>query len=259
MPMTRRWTAAFAAVLGLCLADAAGAACFDAAAWDDVLQRYTAPVPDVAAVGVDYAGLRESGALEPVVASLAACRPEGLAKAEAMSLWINAYNVLVIDKIVRERPERSIRDLGSLLRPVWKRPAGRVGGSMRSLHEIEHEILRPMGDPRIHGAIVCASQSCPSLRRESFDPARLDAQMEEQMRVFLADRRKGARQEGTRLRLSKIFDWFEEDFRPAGGVVAFVRPYLDFDPGPDPKVVWFDYDWSLNVWSGGNASPQSRQ
>jgi hypothetical protein len=134
-----------------------------------------------------------------------------------------------------------------------------VGGREVTLHEIEHDILRPLGDPRIHGAIVCASQSCPSLRREPFSAARLDAQLEDQMRSFLADRRKGARLEGRRLRLSKIFDWFEEDFAAAGGVVAFVRPYLDFDPGPDPKLIWFDYDWSLNVWSEGNSTPQSRQ
>jgi hypothetical protein len=257
--MRRGVAAIFGVALALPASGPAQAACFDEAAWNALLQRYTAEVPEVAAVGVDYAGLRGSQALAPVRSSLDSCRPESLAADARMALWINAYNVLVIDMVVRERPPKSIRDLGSLLRPVWKRPAGRVGGREVTLHQIEHEILRSLGDPRIHGAIVCASQSCPSLRRESFSAARLDAQLDDQMRAFLADRRKGARLEGGRLRLSKIFDWFEEDFRAAGGVVAFVRPYLDFDPGAKPGLVWFDYDWSLNVWSGGNASPQSRQ
>jgi len=257
--MRRGIAAIFTVALGLLTSGHAHAACFDEAAWSDVLQRYTAPVPEVAAVGVDYAGLRGSQALAPLLSSLESCRPESLDADARMALWINAYNVLVVEMVVRERPEKSIRDLGSLLRPVWKRPAGRVGGRKVTLHQIEHEILRPLGDPRIHGAIVCASQSCPSLRRESFSGARLETQLDDQMRIFLADRRKGARLDGGRLRLSKIFDWFEEDFREAGGVVAFVRPYLDFDPGAKPRLVWFDYDWSLNVWPRGNSSPQSRQ
>jgi hypothetical protein len=257
--MRRGIAAVFGVGLGLLVSGAVHAACFDEAAWNGVLQRYTAPVPEVAAVGVDYAGLRRSRALAPLLSSLESCRPESLDADGRMALWINAYNVLVVEMVVRERPKKSIRDLGSLLRPVWKRPAGRVGGRAVTLHQIEHDILRPLGEPRIHGAMVCASQSCPPLRREPFSAARLDAQLDDQMRSFLADRRKGARLEGGRLRLSKIFDWFEEDFRAAGGVVAFVRPYLDFDPGAKPKLVWFDYDWSLNVWSGGNSAPQSRQ
>jgi hypothetical protein len=87
---------------------------------------------------------------------------------------------------VRHPGIASIRDIGSLLRPVWNREAGRVGRRARSLGEIEHEILRPLGDPRIHGAIVCASVSCPPLRREPFAAARLDAQLDDQMRRWLA-------------------------------------------------------------------------
>jgi hypothetical protein len=176
-----------------------------------------------------------------------------------MAFWINAYNILAIDLVVKHDPPESIKDIGSFFSPVWKRPAGTVNGEVVTLHQIEHEILRPLGEPLIHAAIVCASQSCPSLRRTPYTGANVKAEMAQQMRAFLRDRRKGARLDGRRLRLSMIFKWFKSDFEPVGGVRSFVRGYLDFDPGRKPRLDYLDYDWSLNAFRGRSSAPQSRQ
>jgi hypothetical protein len=246
---TCRWVLACA----LLVAAPAGADCGETAAYARALARHTAEVAGLAGVAVDYAALRGDPGWSAAVAELRDCRPETLgSRAERLAFWINAYNALAIDLVVRAGPVESIRDLGSLVRPVWKREAGRIGGRSYSLDEIEHGILRPLGEPRIHAAIVCASLSCPPLRREPYAAERLDAQLDDDLRRFLADPRKGARWDaatGT-LWLSRIFDWFEEDFAAAGGPVAFVRPYL---PEPvraalpaAPRVRHLDYDWSLN-------------
>jgi hypothetical protein len=142
---------------------------------------------------------------------------------------------------------------------VWKKTAGRVGGREVSLDEVEHRILRPMGEPRIHFAIVCASTSCPSLRREPFRPDRLDAQLDAQTRAFLADPRKGlALDRGERrVRLSKIFDWFAGDFGDDAGVIAFVtrhapeadRPWLAEHAG-GLDLGYLPYDWAVNALPG---------
>ena len=229
-----------------------GPTAFDADAWDGFLERYTRATSDVAGVRVDYAGLARNPQWRGFVAGL---EPASL-PADAngrLAFWINAYNVLAIDMVVRHLPLESIRDVGSLFRPVWKRPAGTVAGRAVTLDTIEHEILRPLGEPRIHAAIVCASTSCPSLRREAYRAERLDAQLDAAMRDWLGDPEKGLRVESGRVRLSKIFDWFDEDFAAAGGVLAFVVPYLSAPVrraldalGPNPRIVWFDYDWSLN-------------
>jgi len=247
-------------VLLLALLAAPGAAravgCLDARLWAEILGRHTAEVPDAAGVRVDYAALAVAPSWARLVTSLAACDPERLRRREErLAFWVNAYNVLAIDVVVKHRPVQSIRDAGSLLRPVWKREAGRIGGRGVSLDEIEHAILRRMDDPRIHAAIVCASTSCPSLRREPFDPARVDAQLDDALRRFLADPRKGAAFDpaGRRLLLSRIFDWFEEDFASRGGVLTFLLPHL-----PDEiraqiaahrdgiRIGYFEYDWRLN-------------
>jgi hypothetical protein len=197
------------------------------------------------------------------VAGLAGADPDRLEdRAERLAFWIDAYNILAVDLVARHLDIESIRDIGSLLRPVWDREAGRVGGSLRSLGEIEHEILRPMGEPRIHGAIVCASVSCPPLHREPFGATHLDAELDAQMRRWLASSKKGLRvdRDSKTLRLSRIFDWFAEDFEPAGGVLAFVtryapapeRSWLEAHAG-EVRIRYLPYDWALNALAPSDA------
>jgi hypothetical protein len=41
----------------------------------------------------------------------------------------------------------------------------RVGRGGMNLFDLEHKIIRPFGDPRIHAGINCASGGCPRLRQ----------------------------------------------------------------------------------------------
>lgn len=234
----------------------AGAQSFDTQLYGELLERYTRVVDDTAGVRVDYRGLYAAPGWPRLLASLEHATPNDLTtRAERLAFWINAYNVLAIDVVLRHYPVESIKDAGGWLTPVWRIDAGRVGGMEVTLHEVEHEILRPLGEPRIHAAIVCASTSCPSLRREPFTAENLDAQLEAAMRAFLADPRKGLAVDRRHsvLRLSRIFDWFAEDFASQGGVLRYVserapeaeRAWLQ-DRLEEVRVEWFDYDWSLN-------------
>ena len=120
-------------------------------------------------------------------------RLDGLAgERERFAFWANAYNLLAIKAVLDQYPTRSIRDGGSLLQPIWKKKVGTVAGREYALDDIEHGILRrEFKEPRVHFAIVCASLSCPDLRPEPFGAERLDAQLDEQTRAFLANPTKG--------------------------------------------------------------------
>jgi hypothetical protein len=227
----------------------------------EVLRDHTRIVQELPGTVVDYAALKREPRWQAVVKSLESAKPQALASPDAkLAFWINAYNVLAIQTVVRAYPVESIRDIGSLFSPVWKRDAGTIDGKTVTLDQIEHEILRPLGDPRIHAAIVCASRSCPSLRREPYTAAGVSAQLDESMRRFLADRRKGLELDTRtgRLRLSSIFKWFAEDFDAKGGVVPFVARYAPTDvrawlgAHPNPKLEYLSYDWDLN----GSESPR---
>jgi hypothetical protein len=245
-----------AALLLLPLALPGSARALDLTLYAGILASHTREVPDAAGTRVDYRGLAGAPQWQELVRSLAASRPDALgSRAERLAFWINAYNVLAIDLAVRNQPLDDIRDIGSLLRPVWRREAGRIGGRAYTLHEIEHEILRPLGDPRIHAALVCASVSCPALRREPWTAQRLDEQFDDALARWLASPEKGLaidRSAGV-ARVSRIFDWFEEDFGGRPGVLALLaahappaeREWLR-SRGDDLRLAWLDYDWSLN-------------
>ena len=160
-----------------------------------------------------------------------------------MAFWINAYNLLTIDLIIKEREYDSIRNLGNFILNPWKKHKWRLNGKYYTLHEIEHKILRPMGDPRIHFAINCASLSCPDLRIEKYRAARLDAQLEDQAQLFLKDNTKGISVEGDLAYISRLFDWFEEDFDSSGGVKSYISLVTSND---QLKIEYLPYNWKLN-------------
>jgi hypothetical protein len=228
---------------------------FDNALYARILARHTSPVSDTAGVRVDYRGLRGSTEWRQLLDDLAHSDPDSpMSRAEKLAFWINAYNVLAIALVVEHYPVESIRDIGSFLRPVWKRDAGVVGGRPATLDWIEHRVLRPMGEPRVHAAIVCASVSCPSLLREPWRAETLDAQFDAALEGWLANRQKGLRLDRSRetVTLSPIFEWFGEDFAASGGVLAFIAPYLAagdrawLAEHPSATRRSFDYDWRLN-------------
>lgn len=249
--MTRR--IAVFALAGLLLA--APAVALDEALYARLLAEHTVEVDDLARVRVDYPALARSPEWKQLVASLAATDPASLtSRNQRLAFWINAYNVLAMDLVAKSFPLESIRDIGSLFSPVWKKEAGRIGGRAYTLDQIEHEIIRPMGDARAHAVVICASTSCPALPREPLTAKRLDAQLDDAMRAWMADPGKGLavdRASGT-VRLSRIFDWFDEDFEPTP--LRFAARYASAEDrraiealGKDADVAYFDYDWRVNA------------
>jgi len=248
---------AAALLAGALAAVAARGAELDSALYARVLERHTRPVKDLARVRVDYAAIAASSDWQRLVAGLAAVDTGKLKTCEQqLAFWVNAYNILAIDLVAKNYPLKSIRDIGSLLRPVWKRTAGVVGGRNYSLDHVEHKIVRPLGDPRAHAVVICASTSCPALPREPLTAERLDAQLDAAMRQWIADPGKGLRVDraANTIQLSRIFDWFEEDFSAAGGVLAVATRYAPARErewlqahAATARIDYFDYDWDVNA------------
>jgi hypothetical protein len=217
--------------------------------WDKyagVLQRHIRQntKDGISLAWLDYPALRQDPTFQQVVTTLENFPIERLqGRQEKLAFYINSYNIFAIKMVLDHWPTESIKDIGSWLTPVWKLDAGKINNKTTTLHKIEHEILRPMGEPRIHMAIVCASLSCPDLRQEPFTAARLDKQLQDQASRFLNNHGKGVSSNGKSIRISKIFDWFADDFSNS---TAFIRRYHPDLPYDIIIEGYLPYNWSLN-------------
>ena len=229
---------------------------FDFSTWDGLLKKYVAPktINGVKLNAVNYKKLGKDEAYTKLVKDLEKSSLSSLkTREEKLAFWINVYNIMAAKMVLDNYPVKSIKDAGSLFTAVWKKPVGMVAGQNRTLNEIEHEILRKMGEPRIHVAIVCASVSCPDLRPEAYTADKLNSQLDDQMKQFLANAKKGLQvdEKKSRLYLSSIFKWFKEDFDSKGGVRSFIAPYSpetlkESVTKKGLRVSYLDYDWGLN-------------
>ncbi|MBI2479109.1 MAG: DUF547 domain-containing protein, partial [Planctomycetia bacterium] len=183
--------------------------------WDALLRRYVDESGNVA-----YAQWQKSDqdvqALDGYLATLSAADPQGQSSKPAqLAFWINAYNAVTIRGILREYPTTSIRNhtAKAFGYNIWKDLQLYVGGQPYHLEQMEHEILRKMGEPRIHFAIVCASISCPRLLNAAYTADRLDEQLTLNTKVFFSNPGNFQFDPGRRqMQLSSILKWFGEDF-----------------------------------------------
>jgi hypothetical protein len=160
---------------------------------------------------------------------------------DKLAYWINAYNAMTIDLIVRNYPVKSIQDI----KDPWDQRLWKLGNKWYNLNEIEHQILRKMNEPRIHFGIVCASYSCPKLQNEAFTALQLEAQLTMATREFLADPNRN-NITSDNIKISKIFKWFSKDFKQSGGIIDFLNQYSDVKISSKAKTSFKDYNWDLN-------------
>ncbi len=251
---------------------ASAAAAFDHQhqAWNVLIKRHVVWLPGGHASRVSYAGMKQDQpALKSYLESLQAIGEaefNAWSKQRRLAFLINAYNANTVDLVLIRYPDlKSIRDLGSLLSSPWKKRFFTLLGQPRSLDDIEHSMIRAKGaydNPRIHFAVNCASVGCPALRDEAYVEERIDQQLDDQLQRFLSDRsRNRYSAEAGALEVSKIFDWYGEDFsrgyRGASSVKAFLAQHANLltdDPVAQTRVremrapvKFLDYDWSLNA------------
>jgi len=215
---------------------------------------------------VDYAGLaRERTVLNGFLTQLASSsRTSDKSKTEQLAFWINSYNAFTLadalDTVYGKR--EGVRQVSGF----FDKRKHALAGEQLTLDEIEKR-GRDLRDPRIHFAIVCASTSCPKLQRFAYLSEKLDAQLDQAVRGFLADANRGLRYDasGNDLYVSPIFKWYAGDFTGSEGslwarakatvsgseLLDFIARYAPPEVARrirerPPTLHYFDYDWSLN-------------
>lgn len=237
-------------------------------------RRVAAPLPTGNAV-VDHAAL--GGVLDSVATGgpkalpacltelvtyrddLSAIDPDSLDAAEALAYWINLYNAgaLHLAGEAVSSQHASVLGVPGAFSGVWVT----VANVDLSLDDIEHGKIRRFKDPRIHGALVCGSASCPTLSGTPFTGQDIDQQLDKQMRSYLRNGGASIDRDANTIQLSRILKWFGGDFRwphamptlrparPKTTAEAIV-PWLaadqaDWVMSQKPKVVFASYDWGI--------------
>jgi hypothetical protein len=224
-------------------------------AYGALLGRY------VTSRGVRYEAWRASGSdlktISEVVMLYRSTDPGPLEPNERKALYINLYNSRILETVLFGNPAQSIRDLSKGLRPgeVFDRLSINFDRRGLSLNALEKKLRDEFKDPRTHFALSCACKSSARLRPEPYVATELDDQLDDATRKFLSAPgsvevvREGGK---TRVVVSKIFDVFADDFKAAGGALAFVAKFGPRDAAEaiasgKVKLDFADYDWDLDA------------
>jgi len=202
---------------------------------------------------------------------------ESWTKQDKIAFWLNAYNIEILYVIIQNYPIES----SPLLRLFWPPTSIRhiegiwteykfiIMDEEFTLSEIEHRYFRGRFDePRVFFAICNASRGSPPLRNEPYCGAKLDEQLDDQVRRFLSGS-EGFRidWEGRKVYLSAIFQpsYFGKEFIPEFGtdkkfksfnaseraVLNFITRYVSqqevhyLEVG-NYSIEYIKYDWRLN-------------
>jgi hypothetical protein len=239
-------------------ADDSGA--FDHQAWNAVLSQFVDQRGRV-----DYETLAgDRAALDRYLAQIAETGPQSTPErfptaSHELAYYVNAYNALVFQGVLDGDLDGETVWRG--LVPGYSFFVGRkfrLDGRSINLRKLENELVRArFGDARVHAALNCASVGCPRLPTTAFSPGHLERELNSAMTEFVSSEQNVRIDDANRtVFLSKIFEWYREDFladeRETGNaepnLIGYVNRFRgDASPIPrDYAVRFLEYDKRLN-------------
>lgn len=176
-------------------------------------------------------------------------------KKEQLAYWINLYNALTIQVILKHWPVKSITKInispGFFSFGPWDAPLVTIEGQKITLNDIEHRILRPIWNtPLLHYALNCASMSCPQLQNKAFTGQNSEKLMKKAAHEYV-NSPYGVKVESKNLQLSKIYQWYQTDFgdneaQVLKHIAEFAKPKLRKQLLNNQKPISYDYNWNVN-------------
>lgn len=222
--------------------------------WQGFLGKYLRPsVDDIHRLAYRLVTAADRNTLNDYIGTLSAQDPRTLRRAEQFAYWVNLYNALTVEVVLRHPTKNSILRMGGRLFAIgpWDDPLITVAGQAVTLNDIEHRILRPIWrDRRIHYAVNCASLSCPNLATQAYTASNAE-QLLAAGEIAYINHPRGVSFDGRgRPRVSEIYDWYGEDFATDDqGLLEYFAQHheeLAAQLRSYQGRIRYAYDWSLN-------------
>ena len=200
---------------------------------------------------VTYSKLKNNIALEALIISIGAIDLSEATDDEKKAFYINAYNLIVINSIVKEYPVESVKEVAGFF--DGKKHV--IAGKKMTLNNLEKkELIEKYKDPRFHFVLVCGAVGCPPITNFAYTPEKVKQQMETQTNKAMNNPEfLQIDNLAKKANLSEIFKWYASDF---GGskknVLTFINKYKSTKIANDYSVGYYAYDWSLNA--SGNST-----
>ena len=123
-----------------------------------------------------------------------------------------------------------------------------IAGENLTLDQIEFEkLFERNSDPRIHFVLNCGAVSCPTLNNEAISPQELDEQLDFAISMVMdRDDYVYVDHAEKEVRVSKIFDWYRDQFELNGSIRTFINTHRFVSIPDDYDIGFFEYDWTLN-------------
>ena len=227
----------------------------DHTAWQNLLNTYLDSKHPSGVNRFNYAAVNKKDlkALGNYIKQLQQINPHDLSRAEQMPYWINLYNALTVELIVKNYPVKSITKLGKgfFAFGPWDDELIEIQGQELTLNDIEHGILRPFfNDERIHYAVNCASIGCPNLAATAYTASNTEQLLEQGAKQYV-NHSRGVSFEKGELKISSIYHWYKVDF--GGNDKSLIKHFIRYaEPALAKKLSAYqgdidhDYDWALN-------------
>ena len=197
---------------------------------------------------VDYLVIRRDhwAELTTCLDQFASVDPAKLNENDRLAFYINLYNASMIRAVIQHLNHDWTPASSGFA--VFKERDIRLLHQKISLDRLEHKIIRKsFKEPRVHVALVCGAVSCPPLLPRAYRGKDLNTVLHANMVRFVTDTtRNPIDVQKRKLRLSRIFEWFHDDF----GGEAKIPAYVDsFHPGDLRKfeLSFAPYSWKLNI------------
>ncbi|WP_454781289.1 DUF547 domain-containing protein [Legionella sp. WA2022007384] len=174
---------------------------------------------------------------------------------EQLAYWINLYNALTVQVIANYYPVTTIQEInispGLFSIGPWGANLITVKDTSLTLDDINNRIIRAIwNDPRTHYALSNGTIGAPNLSRKVYQGKLIEEQLNQAAANYINSLRGVSVIEG-KLIISKLYDWFEEDF---GGtkqdiifhLLQFAKEPLQSQLKHINTIDSYIYNWHIN-------------
>lgn len=206
---------------------------------------------------IDYASIDSADILllNHYLETMAKVNIQQFNRQEQLAFWINLYNAATVHTVASYYPVSSIEEInispGLFSIGPWSAKLVTVNNATLSLDEIQNRIIRPIwNDARTHYAINNGSIGAANLNKQAYQGKQIETQLDDAAFEYINSLRGAQVIEG-KLIVSKIYEWFNDDF---GGtkqdiinhLKLFARDPLKSQLKHINTIDNYVYNWHLN-------------